>query len=412
MGVMRGKKQKLTLFSVYFTFFVDSLCWAIVFPIFAPYFLDPHNVLFSSDVSQGMRTFILGVFLMAFSLGQFLGAPVIGEYGDKHGRRKALILSVFFTLIGLSLSAWSMRTHQLALLFVGRLINGIFAGSNSVCFSCVSDLCEDEAVKVKKFGTLAMIGGIAFVFGAFVGGKLSDQSLYPSFSTDVPLWLAASLTVLNLLFVLVGFKETSIVHPSVRFHFFQAFGNIKTALKNEKIKTVYGIYFLFLFAWTILFQFIPVLAINRFSFTNSDIGDLALFMGASWAVGSGYVNKILMQYFQTSQILELCLIGFTILCGVIVLPQQPYWMIAILGGCILLGGMGWPICTGLISSLAPREMQGKILGFSQSIQSFAMTLAPMIGGLAFHVSFSFPFFIAAAVSLSAGLVYYFALKEG
>jgi MFS family permease len=76
---MTEKKRKITLFSVYFTFFVDTLSWAIVFPIFAPYFLDPHNVLFSASVSTATRTTILGLFLMAFSFGQFLGAPIMGE---------------------------------------------------------------------------------------------------------------------------------------------------------------------------------------------------------------------------------------------------------------------------------------------------------------------------------------------
>src|SRR5690606_34294193 len=64
-------KKRLTLASVFFTFFIDNLCWAIVFPIFAPYFLDPENKLFTPDVSIAERTTMLGFFLMAFSLGQF-----------------------------------------------------------------------------------------------------------------------------------------------------------------------------------------------------------------------------------------------------------------------------------------------------------------------------------------------------
>jgi DHA1 family tetracycline resistance protein-like MFS transporter len=409
MGTLRAKRS--TLFAIYFTFFVDSLCWAVVFPIFAPYFLDPENVLFSSAVSQETRTSILGLFLMSFSLGQFMGAPVLGEYGDKHGRRRALLLSVFFTLIGLGVSAWSMRENWLALLFFGRLVNGIFAGSNSICFSCIADVSEDEKAKVRNFGYLAMVGGIAFVFGAFSGGKLSDRELHPSFSADLPLWISAGFSFLNFLFVLFGFKETSIVHPQVKFHFFQAFRNIKLALREEKIKTVYGIYFLFLFAWTLLFQFVPVLAIDRFSFTNSDIGNLALLIGVCWAVGSGYLNKILVHYFKTSQILEFCLIGFTLLCTSIILPKESFGMMAILGSCVALGGIGWPVCTGMISGLASQKIQGKVLGLSQSVQSFAMAIAPAIGGFAFHVSLNFPFLLAAAASFAAGLAYYFTLKE-
>lgn len=404
-------KEKSTLFAIYFTFFVDNLSWAIVFPIFTPYFLDPDNALFSPGVSVGTRTMILGFFLTAFSLGQFLGAPVIGEYADRHGRKKALTLCVFFTLIGICLSAWSMGTDHLAWLFLGRLITGVFASSNSVCFSCVSDLSEDEKAKVRRFGFLSMLVGIAFVFGAFIGGKLSDKTLSSDFSASFPLWLAAGLGGINFLFVLLGFRETSIVNPSVQFHFFQSFGHIKMALKTEKIKRLYGIYFLFLFSWTILFQFMPALTVEKFLFTNSDIGDLALFMGVCWAIGSGYLNRVLSQRFDTLHVLELCLVGFTIFCGLVMVPQHIYGVMALLGGCVILGGIGWPICTGLISGMAPREMQGKVLGISQSIQSLAMSLAPIVGGLAFHISLAFPFLIAAGTSLLAAFVYYFTLKN-
>ncbi len=408
---MKAHVKKITFFSVYFTFFVDTLSWAIVFPIFAPYFLEPENGLFSPDLTTGTRTMILGFFLMAFSLGQFLGAPVIGEYADKHGRKKALAVGVFFTLIGLSLSAFSMQTNNLVLLFIGRLITGVFASSTSICLSCISDLSENEHTKVKNFGYLSMIAGFAFVVGAFAGGKLSDKTVSSFFTADFPIWIAAGITFVNFLFVLFGFRETSLPHPTIRFHFFAAFRHIKMALRTDKIKRVYAIYFLFLFAWTILLQFMPVLTVERFAFTNSNIGDLALFMGICWAIGSGYLNKLLAPYFKPELILEMCLIGFTILCGLVILPIHIAFVLAILGVCVMLGGIAWPICTGLISNMAPNDMQGKVMGISQSIQSFAMTLGPLIGGIAFHASLGAPFLIAAGTSLVAVVIYFFLLKE-
>jgi DHA1 family tetracycline resistance protein-like MFS transporter len=408
---MTEGRKKLTFLSVCLTFFVDTLSWAIVFPIFAPYFLDARNVLFSADVTAGMRTTILGLFLMAFSLGQFLGAPVMGEYADRHGRKKALGLGVFFTFIGLCLSAWSMHVGNLWLLFIGRLVTGLFASTTAVCLSCISDLGENEKTRVKYFGYLSMIAGIGFVFGAFAGGKLSDKSISSSFYVSFPIWLAAGFSFVNFLFVLFGFRETSIVHPGAKFHFFQAFHHIKVALKTEHIKRLYAIYFLFLFAWTIIFQFISVLTVERFAFTTSDIGNMAFFMGVCWVIGSGYLNRMLLHHFPSRRILEVCLIGFTLLCGLVIVPREVYGVMAILGSCVILGGIAWPICTGLISSAAPDQMQGKILGVTQSTQSFAMTIAPIVGGLAFHVSLGLPFLIAAGVCLAATVVYYFTLKD-
>lgn len=408
---MNTKEQKFTFAAVCLTFFVDYLSWAIVFPIFAPYFLDVNNVLFAADVPAGSRTMVLGFFLMAFSLGQFLGAPLIGEYADKHGRKKALAISVFFTLFGLSMSAYSMQINNLYWLFAGRLITGVFASSTAVCLSCVSDLSEDDTAKGKNFGYLSMIAGLAFVLGAFLGGKLSDKTINSSFSANVPLWIASGLTLLNLIFILFGFRETKVIHPDVKFNFLESFQNIKIALKTDKIKRIYTVYFLFLFAWTILFQFIPVLTVERFSYTNSNIGDLALFMGVCWAIGSGYLNKFFVHRFDPMVVLEFCLIGFAIFCGLVILPKHIYSVLGIVGFCVILGGVSWPICTSLISNMAPKEMQGKILGLSQSVQSFAMTLGPAVGGIAFQSSLELPFLIAAGTSVVAVVIYYFILKH-
>ncbi len=405
------KSKKLSFFSICLTFFVDYLGWAVVFPIFAPYFLDSHNRLFSPDVPIGTRTMILGFFLTAFSLGQFLGAPLIGEYADKHGRKKALAVSVFATFIGLAISAYSMGVGNLYWLFIGRLITGIFASSTTVCLSCVSDLSQDEKSKVKHFGTLSMIAGFAFVIGAFAGGKFSDRTISVHFQDNLPLWISAGFTLINFVFILFGFHETAHVKPNTKYHILESFKHIKTALQAEKIKRIYTVYLLFFISWTILFQFIPVLTIEKFFFTNSNIGDLALFMGICWAIGSGYLNRFFTDRFNSMIVLEWCLIVFAVLCALVVFPKHIYTVIAMIGLSILCGSIAWPICTGLISSKAPQQMQGKILGLSQSFQSLAMTIGPIIGGLAFHNSLQLPFFIAGGIGLLTVIIYYFVLKQ-
>jgi len=403
-------RTRLSLASIFFTFFIDNLSWSIVFPLFAPYFLDPGNTLFSAEVPLQTRATILGFFLMAFSLGQFLGAPIIGEYADRNGRKKALVMSVFFTFVGFALTAWSMGKENLYLLFAGRLITGIFASNMSICLACITDLSQDEKQKAKRFGYLSLIAGLSFILGAFVGGKLSDPTLSPVFSFTFPLWVATALSVVNLFFIIFGFRETSPIDLSVKFDFLECFRNLKQALQTEKIKRIYSIYFLFLFAWTILFQFVPVLVVTKFDFTNSTIGDLALFMGICWAIGSGYLNKLFTKHFSSLKVLEVCLLIFTVLCGVIIFPKHLYGTLAILAGCVMIGGLVWPLCATFISNAAPRGIQGKILGISQSVQSLAMALAPALGGVVYQVSTAFPFLLGAVSSLIAAGIY-FTLKK-
>jgi DHA1 family tetracycline resistance protein-like MFS transporter len=404
------RRARLSLTAVFFTFFIDNLSWSVVFPILAPYFLDPQNRIFSADVSDAERTAIFSLFLMAFSLGQFLGAPILGEYADRHGRKKALLLSVFFTLIGLAMSAWSMQMGYLGLLFVGRLLTGVFASNMSVCMACVTDLSVGEKAQVRNFGYLSVCAGLSFVMGAFAGGKLSDPSVNAMFSPYFPLWLAAALTAINLVFLIFGFEETTQADQRGKFEFFECFRNIGKALRTEKIKRFYAIYFLFFISWTMLMQFVPVLVVKGFGFTGSSLADLSLYMGLCWAIGSGLLNKWLARYFSALGVLEVCLICFTISCGLIVFPSHIYGVVVVLGACVVFGSLAWPLCTTVISNLAPKSIQGKVLGMSQSIQSLAMTLAPIVGGAAIQVSMGFPFLIGALSSFAASIIY-FSLRE-
>ncbi len=345
---------------------------------------------------------------MAFSLGQFIGAPLLGEYADRKGRRKALMVSVLFTLAGLALSAWAMGSRTLWLLFIGRLVTGLFAGNMSICLAAVSDSSPSEKAKVKNFGYLSVLAGLSFILGAFLGGKLSDSSISPLFTPEFPLWVATSLTGFNWLFLYLGFKETHLINEHVHFNLWESFYNIKQALRTEKIKRIYSIYFLFLFTWTILFQFTPVLVVKKFSFNSSNIGDLALYMGLCWALGSTYLSKLLLHRFSSLRVLEGCLCLFTALLAAVLFTEHKITTLIVIGGCVMLGGLAWPLCTNLISSLAPKNMQGKILGMSQSVQSLAMAIAPVAGGLVSGRSLYAPF-AAAVVSGSLAIFIHFKL---
>lgn len=410
MAFFKVNKTRLALATIFFTFFIDNLAFSIVFPIFAPFFIDVNNTLFSPEVSIATRTAILGVFLAAFSIGQFIGAPIIGEYADKHGRKKALAGSIFFTVLGLGVSAWSMDHQNLILLFLGRLVTGFFASNTSLCLAAIADLHEDEKKKVKHFGYFSIIVGISFLIGAFVGGKISDSSINPSFFPSLPLWLASGFSVINLLFIFFGFQETSTIEPNVRFDLLESFHNIHDALKSKKLRSIYLIYFFFIFSWTIIFQFTPVLMIRDFLFTSSSIGDLALIMGVFWAIGSGYLNKILLSHWTSLKILECSLLAFIAFSLLLIFKMHLYFVLIVIVFLVMVSGLAWPICTGVISSMAPKTVQGKILGISQSVQSLAMALAPAIGGL-FYQFFGTLIFLLSAISSFIAALIYFTLKN-
>ena len=399
------KKRRLSFFSIYFTFILDNLGWSLVIPIFAPLFLDNENLVFSHEISAGTKTILLGLFLGAFPFAQFIGAPILGDYGDKAGRKKAFILSIGLSCVGYLLSAWGIRNGCLTLLFLGRITSGLFAGNLSICMAAIADLSVGERAKTKNFGYLSVSAGFSLIIGAFLGGKLADSTLNTFFTPDFPLWIAAGLSFINLLFIMFSFYETTSCHPNVKFHFFESFTNIRNGFKQRSVRNIFLIYFLFILSWSMFFQISPILMVTRFSYRSSDIGNLAAILGICWAVGSVVITRFFSHKISNLKILEFSLLLFIVPYSLIGFFHHGWIVVILICFCGILAGLSWPICNALISERAGLDSQGKTLGITQSMQSLGIALAPIIGGYLANLSIILPFILAAVFSVCGVGIY-------
>ncbi|MCB1106813.1 MAG: MFS transporter [Chlamydiia bacterium] len=394
-------KQKTSLFSIFFTFAVDNLGATIVFPIFAPLFLDPSKKLISGDASLAFKTTMLGFFLGVFPLMQFIFAPIFGEYADHYGRKKALIATTFLTFLGYALSAIGIHQHSLFLVFFARLIMGIGAGNLSICLSSLSDLSPSPKKKVRYYSYGSAIAGLTFILGPFIGGKLSDPTVYPTFNSAFPMFIGAVLGLINVFFILFAFGET-LENPSTKpFDFIKGLHNIQIALKTKSIKRLYVIYFFYLFSWNIVFLFVPAFLVENFHLSNSRIGDVCALLGVCWIFGTGILHRLFYHLIPPKVVL---LTSFVIFSALVVFVPYPNFLkgfLLILGGCTIISGLIWPMCTSAISDAAPSHMQGKVLGLSQSMLSLTMMLSSILGGLFLHAHSLIPFVFSGLSSLIA-----------
>jgi DHA1 family tetracycline resistance protein-like MFS transporter len=134
-------------------------------------------------------------------------------------------------------------------------------------------------------------------------------------------------------------------------------------------------------------------------------------MSFVWMFGAVYLNPFLFKYFKSIYVLEGCLVGFTLLSPLLVFPSSMLVVILIFSFCILFGAMAWPIFNGIISDASSDENQGKILGLSQSVQSFSMAISPIIGGFAFAIFEGLPFYVASLCAFLSLLIYFFLRKK-
>lgn len=397
-------KQKTSLFSVFFTFAVDNLGATIVFPIFAPLFLDPSKGLLGANVSEGYKTVLLGFFLGVYPFMQFIFAPILGEYADHFGRKRALLLTTFLTFVGYALSAFGIHHHSLFWIFFARLIMGVGAGNLSICLSSLSDLSPSKKKKIRYYSYGSAIAGLTFILGPFVGGKLSDPSINPLFNSSFPMIIGAVLGLINVLFILFAFAETLKTPSQKSFDLIKGIHNIQTALKTKSIRPLYLIYFFFLFSWNIIFLFVPAFVVENFHLSNSSIGDVCALLGVCWIFGTGVLHRIFYHVVNPKWILLVAFLAFSAIVVFIPYPHFLKGFLLLLGVCTMLSGLIWPICTSAISNAAPDHIQGKVLGLSQSVFSITMMLSSILGGLFLHAHSLIPFVFASLSSLVAAAI--------
>ncbi|HEX3426232.1 MAG TPA: MFS transporter [Acidimicrobiales bacterium] len=168
---------------------VDLIGFGIVFPILPLYARRFHA---SSATATGL--------VAAFAAASFVFSPVWGRLSDRFGRKPILLLSLVGTCAG---SLITGLAGGIALLYVGRVVDGISGASVSVAQASTSDIAS-PAQRARLFGLLGAAFGLGFVAGPAIG------ALAALAGPRVPFFVAAALAGVNAVVGLVRLPET---HP-------------------------------------------------------------------------------------------------------------------------------------------------------------------------------------------------------
>jgi len=176
MTMNRHTLHTRQLWTVLVVAFIDMLGFSLIVPII-PF-----------DAEQfGASPFVVGLLVASYAAAQVLGAPLIGRFSDRYGRRPALLITICCNAVGFFVFGLA---HALPLLFVGRILSGISGGNLAVAQAYVADI-TDAHDRARGLGLIGAAFGIGFVIGPLVGGALSVSGY------GVPALVAGGLSVLN-----------------------------------------------------------------------------------------------------------------------------------------------------------------------------------------------------------------------
>ena len=174
---------------------IDMISIGIIVPV-----LPPLVGRFTADPVDHALWY--GVLACAFSVANFIGAPILGALSDRYGRRRVLLLG----FCGLGFNFFAMAyASELWILIVVRMFGGALQANAAIANAYVADISAPEE-RTRRFGQLGAMFGIGFILGPVLGGVLGDIDL------RLPFLVAGCFAMANLLYGVFVLPESLPTH--------------------------------------------------------------------------------------------------------------------------------------------------------------------------------------------------------
>ncbi|MDF2661592.1 MAG: major facilitator superfamily protein [Paenibacillus sp.] len=332
--------------------------------------------------------FHLNMMLVLYSAVSFVMSPFWGSLSDRIGRRPVLLLglagfAVSFLLLGLA-------GDQLWLMYVSRILGGLFSGAATSCaVAYVADITTEEN-RTKGMGLVGMSIGLGFIFGPAIGGLLTG------FGLSAPFFVASGLSFVTLLLAAARLQES--LPASKR-------GDVKkrasrwTAFSGS-LKYLYVLSFFVTFTLAGMEGTLQYFEAIKFGAGPMDIGIIFLVSGIVGAGIQGGVVRRLVKPGDEPKVIAIGLVlsslgFFLILLSTSLLTATIYMTVFAAGNALIR-----PCVLSLISQKT-KVGQGVATGLNSSMDSLGRIAGPLMGMGAYHLNIHLPFAIGGTLCLAA-----------
>jgi DHA1 family tetracycline resistance protein-like MFS transporter len=381
---------------------IDAIGFGIVLPVL------PSLIVHLADVTVAQATRVAGYMLVAYAGMQFLAGPVIGNLGDRFGRRIVLLSCVLAFTIDYGLMA---AAPTIGWLFLGRLVAGIAGASYGPANAVLADVTPPDQ-RARVFGLMGAAFGGGFIIGPAIGGLISN------FGVRAPFIAAASLAAINTIWVLVALPETLPAEKRRKFEWRRAnpFGTFGPLLRAPQAMPL----ILASLLWQIAHNVYPATwafwAELKFHWTSTQIGWSLAAAGLSMALAQVFVTGPAVAKLgeQRAVVVGMLVGGTSFLLYALINQGWAVYAIIVFSA---LQGLVYPSMNALLSRMTDASNQGALQGGMASVGSVAaivgpITLTQALAAGAEHGTTGAAFLTAALlVAVGLAVVYFGVLRR-
>lgn len=323
----------------------------------------------------------------AFSLAQFITAPLWGRLSDKIGRKPVIAISFAGSVAGY---IWLAYANDLTAIFLSRIFSGVMNGWLATSQAYIADITTSER-RARGMGMLGAAFGVGFVIGPALGGYLVGGDT-PNFR--LPMMIAAGGSAAALLISLVAMRE-----PARHEQISGTRTNLPVLLRSAPIVAAFvGFNFCLFFVFSAMESSFAVWCDHVLGMGPRAVGYYLSFAGICAAfVQAWLVGQVVKQVGEGPAIIS----GFVaVAAGLALLPlaTSPPMLLPAIALLALGFGFANPSLLSLVSHAAAPDIRGGAMGLMQSGASLGRVFGPTWAGFAFAaLGSSWPFLSGALV---------------
>lgn len=387
------KKRALGL--IYFIMLMDVIGISILFPVSA-YIVQRYS-------QDALMVSLLSVL---YAAAQFIGAPILGQLGDRLGRRPVLLASVFgsamgYLMFGLGGALW--------VLLISRIIDGFTGGNMSTASAYIADVSEPEE-RSQNFGLIGLAWGVGLVLGPALGAVFGQINLV------APTFVAAALSLASLALGFFWLPESLPVERREKTPIRLNDLNPLVAIHSMGLKPGLGVLMIVLTIFNFTFSGTgsveTLFMIQRFAAEPWQVGVRLVMIGIILIVVQAKLIPLMLSRFNDRQLA----IGafFLQAVGVLLIFINPVFLLFYIISIItaISSGFIFPTLTTLTSNSVSSNEQGLLMGVTTALASLANIFGPLWAGLVYdHIMPGAPYWMGAILYAGVAIVLIFSSKH-